>query len=48
MINSVLQVECSECHGHGIVFFGNDYDYDCEPCDCVDTVNDELNVDWIN
>ena len=48
MINSVLQIECSDCNGHGVIFFGNDNDFDCEPCDCVDTVNDGLSVDWIN
>ena len=37
MINSVLSVHCDECNGYGVVFFGNDYDYDCEPCDCVDS-----------
>ncbi len=34
MINSVMTVECSECNSTGLIFFGNDYDYDVETCDC--------------
>jgi hypothetical protein len=36
MINSVLTIDCQDCLGHGVIFFGNDNDFDCEPCDCVD------------
>lgn len=36
MINSVMTIECVDCHGYGVIFFGNDNDYDCEPCDCVE------------
>jgi hypothetical protein len=39
MINSVLTIDCQDCHGYGIIFFGNDNDYDCEPCDCVEGEN---------
>ncbi len=35
MINSVQRFDCNECNGQGVIFWGNDYDYDCEPCDCV-------------
>ena len=35
MINSVMKIDCIDCHGYGVIFFGNDNDYDCEPCDCV-------------
>jgi hypothetical protein len=35
MINSVYSVECSTCHGNGIVFFGDNEDYHIDPCECV-------------
>jgi hypothetical protein len=35
MINSVMTVPCNDCLGQGYIFFGNDQDYDCEPCACV-------------
>lgn len=34
MINSVMRVDCSECNSTGLIFFGNDLDYDVETCDC--------------
>jgi hypothetical protein len=27
--------DCSECYGAGLVFIGNDNDYEIEPCQCV-------------
>ena len=36
MINSLMRFDCSECHGTGIIFFGDDLDYDVKPCDCHD------------
>ena len=46
MINSVLTIDCSECNSTGLIFFGNDNDFDVETCDCVD--NDNLTLDWNN
>jgi hypothetical protein len=34
MINSVLSIPCDECNSTGLIFFGNDYDYDVETCEC--------------
>jgi hypothetical protein len=44
----VVSAPCDECGGAGFVFFGNEYDYDVEPCDCVVEIEDELTVDWVN
>jgi ribosomal protein S27E len=35
MINSVMRIECDECNDYGIIFFGDNNNFDCEPCDCV-------------
>ena len=35
MINSVYSVDCSNCSGRGVVFFGDNEDYHIEPCECV-------------
>ena len=48
MINSVLTIDCSTCHGRGLVFFGDENDYSVEPCQCVDTKNDGIQLDWNN
>jgi len=34
MINSVMTFPCDECNGSGLIFFGNDFDYDVETCEC--------------
>ena len=34
MINSVLTIPCEECNSTGLIFFGNDFDYDVETCEC--------------
>ena len=34
MINSVMSFPCNECNGIGLIFWGNDNDYDVEPCEC--------------
>jgi len=44
----IIAANCDECGGAGFVFFGNENDYDCEPCECVADVADELTVDWVN
>ena len=35
MINTLTRINCDECHGHGVIFWGNNEDYDVEPCECV-------------
>jgi hypothetical protein len=37
MINSVMAFACDECSGSGLIFWGNDLDYDVEKCECNDT-----------
>ncbi len=34
MINSLLTIDCQDCNGYGIIFFGDNDNFDCEPCDC--------------
>ena len=34
MINSVMRIDCSECLSTGLIFFGNENDFDVETCDC--------------
>jgi hypothetical protein len=34
MINSVLTIPCEECNSTGLIFFGNDLDFDVETCVC--------------
>jgi hypothetical protein len=36
MINSVMNFDCADCNGSGLIFFGDDLDYDVKPCDCDD------------
>ena len=36
MINSVMSFPCDECNGVGLIFWGNELDYDVEKCDCND------------
>ena len=36
MINSVMSFDCNDCNGQGLIFWGNDLDYDVEKCDCKD------------
>ena len=36
MINSVMSFPCDECNGVGLIFWGNDLDYDVEKCECKD------------
>ncbi len=36
MIQALTRIECSDCHGYGVIFWGNNNeDYDVEPCECV-------------
>ena len=34
MINSVMTIPCEECNGVGLIFFGDEQNYDVETCDC--------------
>lgn len=36
MINSVQVIDCSDCNGVGVIFYGDDYDYSVEPCGCTE------------
>ena len=36
MINSVMSFPCDECNGEGLIFWGNELDYDVEKCECKD------------
>ena len=36
MINSVMTFPCDECNGQGLIFWGNDLEYDVEKCECKD------------
>jgi hypothetical protein len=47
-LKEIVSVACDECGGAGFIFFGNENDFDVEPCDCVADVEDELTLDWIN
>lgn len=37
-LQEIIAVACDECGGAGFLFFGDNDNFDCEPCDCV---NDE-------
>ena len=39
MINSVMTFPCDECDGQGLIFWGNDIDYDVETCACANLFN---------
>ena len=34
-LTNILAVNCDECGGAGFIFFGDENNYDVEPCDCV-------------
>ena len=36
MISSVMTFPCDECNGQGLIFWGNDLEYDVEKCECKD------------
>jgi hypothetical protein len=36
MINSVMRFDCDECSGSGLIFWGDDLNYDVEKCECQD------------
>lgn len=47
-MKDIIAVACDECGGAGFLFYGNENDFDVEPCECVADVEDELTVDWVN
>jgi len=40
MINSVMSFKCDECHGYGYIFWGNEKQFDVEPCECQNEPDD--------
>jgi len=34
MINSVMRFDCNECSGSGLIFWGDNDNYDVETCEC--------------
>jgi hypothetical protein len=44
----IIAANCDECGGAGFVFFGDERNYDVEPCECIADLSDELNVEWVN
>ena len=34
-LTNVLAIDCDECGGAGFLFFGDNNNFDTEPCDCV-------------
>jgi hypothetical protein len=37
-----MSFDCDECNGQGLIFWGNDLDYDVEKCDCKNFVLGDL------
>jgi len=35
-LKEIIAVACDECDGAGFIFFGDNNNFDVEPCDCVD------------
>ena len=44
----IIAANCDECGGAGFLFWGNENNYDVEPCECVADLSDELTIDWVN
>jgi hypothetical protein len=36
MINSAQIIDCSDCNGVGVIFYGDNEDYAVEPCGCTE------------
>ena len=34
-LTDVTAIECNDCGGAVFIFFGNENNFDVEPCDCV-------------
>jgi len=39
-LTNILAVDCEDCGGAGFLFFGDNDNFDVEPCDCV--IDEEL------
>ena len=44
MINAVQVIDCDTCYGKGLVFIGDNNDYNVEPCECVS----DWAIQWLN
>jgi len=33
-METVIPKTCQLCHGTGVTYYGNDSEYDVEPCEC--------------
>ena len=42
MINSVMSFDCNECSGSGLIFWGDNLNYDVEKCECDSFVLGDL------
>ncbi len=42
MINSVMRFDCNECSGSGLIFWGDNLNYDVEKCECENFVLGDL------
>jgi hypothetical protein len=34
-LSEIIGVACDECNGAGFVFWGDNNNFDVEPCDCI-------------
>jgi hypothetical protein len=34
-LTNITAIECDECGGAGFLFFGDENNFDVEPCDCI-------------
>ena len=34
-LTNILAIDCDECGGAGFLFFGDNDNFDVEPCDCL-------------
>ena len=39
-----MTIPCEECHGTGLIFFGNDKEYNIETCECDFSLEQEINL----
>jgi hypothetical protein len=42
MTNSVMRFDCDECSGSGLIFWGDNLNYDVEKCECENFVLGDL------
>ena len=34
-LTNIIAIDCDECGGAGFLFFGDNDNFDVEPCDCL-------------